>query len=115
MSVLSKEIHELVQQAETLWKRYLELGPGKLRKEEFDPLDVAIQRVNQNLSTQAQSIDCMDELRGAIDDLADLLRRCVERTEGLSFVTGEAGLIPRKDLHQRCDAAICTLRDFATE
>lgn len=115
MKVLSDQIREFVDQAVLLWNRYLEVGPGKLGQADFDPVDAALQRVNESFSKSSQVNDRQDELRAAIDDLAELLRRCVERTEGLSFVTGEAGLIPRKDLHQRCDNAISTLRSFGAD
>ena len=97
-----KRLHET---AECLWQCYLSRGPGKTPSSLLDDY----------LAAQADAVNSLvasrhcDELKEIYSELEKLLRRCVERSEGLCFVTGEAGLIPRKDLHERCDDLIMRL------
>ena len=64
------------------------------------------------LAATANDQSAHQELLVALDTVEPLLRRCVERTEGLCFVTGEAGLIPRKDLHEKCETALACFEQF---
>ena len=49
-------------------------------------------------------------LEEAVGVLALLGARCARRNEGLCFVTGEAGLIPRKDQHAAYEQALAIVR-----
>ena len=42
----------------------------------------------------------------AIQKVMELARRCAERPEGLSFVTAEAGLIPRHAEHREFEQSL---------
>ena len=53
-------------------------------------------------------------LEKAIGELAPLGARCARRNEGLCFVTGEAGLIPRKDQHAAYEQALAIVRRAIT-
>lgn len=50
------------------------------------------------------------KLAEAAEALRELCHRCCRRSEGLCFITGEAGLIPRRDLHDRFEKALQALR-----
>ena len=115
MSSLSNTLLQLSNEAESLWNKYLELGPGKLPKDGFEPIGSLLGELRRRLSgLDEPRKGWSEDFESASNDL-HLLRRCVERAEGLSFVTGEAGLIPRRDLHERCEAAIHSLRDLCHE
>lgn len=101
---MSTNLIEFADAADALWAEYLRTGPGTLKTESLVPFDAALAAIRADTSAVP------DKLQAVIAELDDLLHRCVERTEGLSFVTGEAGLIPRRDLHDKCEAALAQLR-----
>lgn len=86
---------DLYAAAFEFWQDYLKQGPGQLTPEDL---------ANFESLRDAWEAGHPDEtLMSACSELAELFHRCVHRSEGLSFVTGEAGLIPRMDLHARCE------------
>ena len=111
---LKTHLSELSTRAELLWREYLDKGPGRLSTDAYAEIADTMGRIRRQLDglpLRAQlSTGWVELLLGAIADLDELLRKCVERAEGLCFVTGEAGLIPRRDLHDRCEAALRALR-----
>ena len=104
-----QQLRLLAELADAFWSRYIETGPGSLTREDFAPLENAFAEVH--IAHEGAAID--PALETATKQLETLLRRCVERPEGLSFVTGEAGLIPRKDLHKQCEDALETIARIA--
>jgi hypothetical protein len=106
VSLIVTEPHEHLAEYETalsqLWVAYQRQGPGRLAAEELEPVE--------------RSFACLDlaswpQLATTLQQLQTLARRCVLRPEGLSFVTGEAGLLPRQDLHSAFDKSLARLRD----
>lgn len=59
----------------------------------FEPVETAYLEIDRLLGESAD----VGELREAVAEVYDLAQRCACRVEGLCFVTGEAGLIPRRD------------------
>ena len=104
------QILRLAESAELLWSRYLDEGPGSLTEQDLAPFQSQLDATRQVIDAIEEKPKWIDELVLATNDAEELLGRCVRRVEGLSFVTGEAGLIPRRDLHDRCDAALQTMR-----
>lgn len=88
--------------AQELWNKYLESGPGSLTK------DALVEFENAKHSALSRP-GLNSKVLEVIDQLDPLLRRCVERPEGLCFVTGEAGLIPNRKLHKECEQLISQL------
>lgn len=99
----------------SIWAAYLQHGPGKLDPKLLLPLDAAIMSVRHSLavrdadSAATQGDSWREDINATICTIEVLLHRCIERTEGLSFVTGEAGLIPRHDLYEQCIGALTRL------
>ena len=63
-------------------------------------LDVYIERMRREYNAAVETSPPQVAYRETVSKLTDLAKRCALRSEGLCFVTGEAGLIPRQDLHQ---------------
>lgn len=84
--------HGFGQAATRLWAAYLEVGPSRVAPELLDTLVSAYTSLTESR--------CLSpELALNAERLVELSRWAVLRTEGLCFVTGEAGLVPRRDLH----------------
>lgn len=106
-------LRELSVAAETIWSRYVERGPGNLAADDFTSFAASVEAIEaelERLPDSWPSADWRAEFDTVKAELNDLLRRCVYRSEGLCFVTGEAGLIPRRDLTVRCETALQSLR-----
>ena len=99
---LLREFHRL---SSLLWQQYLLSGPGSLNPESFQPIDVAAGKLHELLAEVGGGIDRAAALR-AISRIQDLAERCACRLEGLCFVTGEAGLIPRQQDHQAYESSL---------
>ena len=104
MSVWNK----FFEAANAVWRQYLECGPGQLTAEGLAPFLQARGLAEAEIVEDPELIDKVHELE-------KLLRRCVERPEGLCFVTGEAGLIPRQDLHQQCESLLAFFQQLSLE
>lgn len=87
-----------------VWAAYQTQGPGRLSAEELEPIENAL------AGWDADSASLPDDLVACVQQLYSLAQRCVLRPEGLSFVTGEAGLLPRKDLHATFNESLAQLR-----
>jgi hypothetical protein len=117
MNGLQHSVIEFADLSESLWQRYLKLGPGCLPADSFKPIESAQVQIRKSLEnhTAVSNGAWGTEFRIVSDELELLLRRCVERSEGLCFVTGEAGLIPIRELHDRCEKALATLNRLKSE
>ena len=98
-----------------VWDRYREVGPGRVEPALYEQVeslhDQLIEQISRrDGSTAATELDG-ETLSAAVTAAADLANRCACRSEGLCFITGEAGLIPRRDMHDRYAAALAELRD----
>lgn len=110
MTGIVNEPRECLAEFETavsrLWADYQRRGPGKLSARELDPVESCFARLD---------MDSWPQLASALQQLHALARRCVLPPEGLSFVTGEAGLLPRQDLHVAFDESLARLRDHLAQ
>ena len=100
------DIQLLHQAARELWEAYLTCGPSKLSPDAMEPF------IAQKNALPTASDDDATELHALLEELEPLLRRCAERPEGLCFVSGEAGLIPRRDLHEKCEELLDRLQSL---
>jgi hypothetical protein len=100
---LGKLLAELLTAATAVWDAYRDVGPGKVEASLFEPVEVASQEIDRLL-------DDSTELREAVAELYDLAQRCTCRSEGLCFITGEAGLIPRRDKEAAFEERLAWLR-----
>ena len=98
------ELQHFLSAAESLWEQYLELGPGKLSSEDHETVNAHFE--------SCQSLELPEPITKQLCLTHELTRRCAVRPEGLCFITGEAGLIPRKDQHQSLQSAMVAIRDF---
>lgn len=111
-SQFQQDLRQYQDCASKLWSDYLSSGPGSLHIGELKPTDEASESCRvalKALPKQHFSPQELKDLIAAIETVQELLHQAVERTEGLCFVTGEAGLLPRKDLHQRLDNALALI------
>jgi hypothetical protein len=111
-------LHELAIEAEYVWTAYRESGPGSLDSSLLEPVEIAYRKVEAHLTrsvTAAESADMPSrrpQIAEAVATVYDLACRCVQRPEGLCFVSGEAGLIPRQDLHSKFEQSLRLIRDY---
>lgn len=101
----------LASAATKFWQTYLELGPGNVQPEDLaefltlaDHAKASFQKACfQTPTTLAPTFPSTHE---ALLVLEKLFLRCVHNSNGLCFVTGEAGLIPRQDLHAQIESIL---------
>ena len=94
---------EFLTIADQLYRDYRIRGPGTLDRQRLESL-VAAHRLFDDVTIS-------DELRLAIDDIVGLAEKCVLDPQGLCFLSGEAGLVPRQDLHTKFENALDTIRN----
>ena len=121
-SRLAARIDEFVEQSETLWRNYRDHGPGKLDRSHFDGVASAASEIESTISDPDiarwleqvdRGAELRDTLQAEVKQLSRLARACACTPQGLSFITGEAGLIPRKDQHQAFESGLAKLRKIA--
>jgi hypothetical protein len=105
MTDIRERLQSLLTRLERIWRVYREAGPGNVDADLFEDVHALAESVLPELAEAAAG----DDLLEAIQTAVDLGRRCAERPEGLCFITGEAGLVPRRDLHQKFDSALATM------
>jgi hypothetical protein len=112
---IAREIAELIESFATccaeIWESYQNLGVGRLTAGLFGDPTLLSQRLLQTLGNLNSLTDTCEPLRCIAQEVPSLLRsvercrdlsmRCKESPAGLCFVTGEAGLIPRRDLEDQ--------------
>lgn len=87
-----------------VWTTYQDVGPGRVEAALFDGGELLASQIATLLADEATATDLPaeidgDALQAAVLKIADLANRCATRSEGLCFITGEAGLVPRRDWH----------------
>lgn len=105
-------LREFYQAALAVQSAYNAAGPGRVEQQLWPPVAAAQQSVSASLS------DCdtdSSELLQTVEDVSNLCSRCVLRSEGLCFITGEAGLIPRQDLVDRFERQLQQIQHWITE
>lgn len=103
----SAALQKLLDSLDQIWRVYRESGPGSVDSALFEGVEPTAARLVDSLSTEH---DGDMRLIEAINTSVDLARRCVQRPEGLCFITGEAGLVPRPDLYEKFETALATIR-----
>ena len=109
-SNLSLAAADLYDALTTLWTQYLDFGPGKVAAESFATFSEAhrslasLTQSTQQPNSASSNTECA--LHEFLVDAQKLADMCANTPQGLCFVTGEAGLIPRRDLHEKMEAAI---------
>lgn len=98
-------VGRLLSAAEAVWARHREAGPGRTDAALYDAVTAA--------ADELQPGSLPAEAAAAVETLRDLSHRCCCRPEGLCFIAGESGLIPRKDLHALFEQSLAVLRRFA--
>lgn len=99
-------LRQFLVDAERIWRHYQQQGPGR-----GDPADA------ETLRRKAAAVRAAGPLEPAVEQalsrVVKTLAQCCERTQGIHFVTGEAGLIPNKPLIAQLEASLQRLRAFA--
>jgi hypothetical protein len=102
-----REFHTL---ATCVWAEYQDVGPGRVDAALFDDGKAAAARVLELLGDDNISATMTAaELRAAVEKVCDLATRCATRPEGLCFITGEAGLVPRRDWHAAMEESLTVI------
>jgi hypothetical protein len=121
---LAAGIDTFVEQAGALWRSYHDLGPGKLSPADWNAVSSAASAIASDLGDpdvarwfeQAEcAIFPADELQTLVRELTRLARACACTPQGLNFITGEAGLIPRKDQHRAFESGLVKLDQMAAD
>ena len=110
LAELAVQLKNFVDRATVVWESYQADGPGRVDGALFDQIETpsgAIARLlkDPKILQAARQLsgddtnEWIDEICVAIERVYDLTYRCAKRPEGLCFITGEAGLIPRRDWH----------------
>jgi hypothetical protein len=116
LRVSLKEFHTL---ASAVWTTYQDVGPGRVDAALFDGGEQLASQIGGLLADEAAATDLPaevdgEELRTAVLKVADLATRCATRSEGLCFITGEAGLVPRRDWHAEMDEGLAAIDQAVT-
>jgi len=94
-----------------LWEQYDACGPGQVDSSLLEPIERLAGQLTALLDGPLPvHIDRM-ALAPAISQATDLARRCATLPQGLCFVSGEAGLVPRLDQINAFAAARAVVRD----
>jgi hypothetical protein len=119
-SQLAAELDQFLQKATEFWQHYQAVGPGKVDSPLFDGLDLTAKRLATLLDTESNEsigkslgIDETDRAAGlgkSIETVMQLAHRCANSPQALSFVTGEAGLIPNRQQHLEFENQLVNLR-----
>jgi len=119
-SQLAAELDQFLRNATEFWRHYQAVGPGKIDSRLFDGLDLTAKRLaifldavsnegaGKSLGIDEQS--CAASLGETIETVMRLANRCTNSPQGLSFVTGEAGLIPNRQQHDEFEKQLVDLR-----
>jgi hypothetical protein len=100
------QLKEFTAQVAVVWEACQSCGPGNVDSALFDSVNEISQALNVSFENDTLIRNLgnhiniePDEWRAKTERLRDLCYRCVCAPQGLCFITGEAGLIPRKDQH----------------
>jgi len=93
-----------------LWAEYKQHGPSELPAEVYDEFEAAAKALGELLE-EADDNSAIDHLRSELETLDDLAYRCRYHPQGLNFISGEAGLVSRKDLHEAMERALTCFRE----
>ena len=103
----AKHLARFTDLTAAIWQAYQSAGPGRVDPQLFDGVDTPYHTLMEMLQqdellTNLASLNIEPaELQSALKTARELAHRCACTPAGLCFVTGEAGLIPRKDLQKQ--------------
>lgn len=107
MNELLDELRKFNTAVREIWDLYQASGPGQVDSQLYPPVADSTERLLAlladpvDIQASAQDVLVDDErqqLLTAVTTASRLAKRCAYDAAGLCFVTGEAGLIPRRDL-----------------
>ena len=105
-------LNEFVAGVAAIWGDYQARGPGRVDAALYERLEPALQELLRLVDGNLAAIDDRrDGLRDAIRQAGDYAHRCACTPQGLCFITGEAGLIPRQDQIAAMARALTQLAD----
>lgn len=101
-------LSQFLEGVSAVWDAYQEHGPGQVDESLFDAVPDAAAAVETYLARTAASDGSAsaEALIAAVHTLVSLSRQCATSPQGLCFITGEAGLIPRRDQHEAFERAL---------
>ncbi len=97
----SSALLTFTNQAEALWQAYLAEGAGQVDRAAYASLATC---------SPAARDEAPDAIAPAIQRIEQLSQQIACTPQGLNFVSGEAGLVPRRDLHAEFTQHLETLR-----
>jgi hypothetical protein len=104
---------EFVEGAERIRQEYAQLGPGGVAPQRYDVVNQSYQRLMEVVATsdaRSWASLSLGTFTEALETARERAWQCACTQQGLSFVSGEAGLIPRQDWHRSFDSALEMLR-----
>ncbi len=99
-------LHEAATQ---VWDEYRRQGPGRVDERLYDAVAAAADVLEETLAALGGD----EPLAETVRSMRDLAHRCARTSLGLSFITGEAGLIARPDQHAAYERGLATIRAAA--
>lgn len=107
-SEISAQAAEVARSGDVLWAAYQKHGAGELPAGLYDDFATASKALGELLEDAESS---QAEFQSELEILNDLAYRCQHHPQGLNFISGEGGLVPRKDLHQAMERALTRFRE----
>lgn len=86
----SPMLQQFTSQAEVIWQGYLDHGPGHVESSAYATLATYFAGASEETS---------QPVTASISRIAELSQKIACTPQGLCFLSGEAGLVPRRDLH----------------
>lgn len=115
-------LDQLVESAGVVWQEYQARGPGQVEASTYNPVQSAVADLERAITSnevvdrlEQHTSPSRDQLARRIKQLDKLARACACEPQGLCFITGEAGLIPRRDQHEAFEACLVELRQIARQ
>lgn len=110
---LRLRLKQFLDLASAVWASYLRVGPGRVDGRLFEGIEeLADSLIGFLGEAGADKADETITVAEHVQQVRELCKRCVHHAEGLCFITGEAGLIPRRDLHEAMESSLTSLREL---
>ncbi len=111
---IARPLREFIDASTVVWNAYQDVGPNKIERDRFDEVDAAFRLLKSALDAIEESALNSSHQKAitTADTIHNLAFRCVCRVEGLCFITGEAGLIPRKDYLEAYESGLRFLESY---
>ena len=106
---LTTLLRDFADHVDRVWERYDTCGPGHVDSGLFAPIEPLAQQLGRLLDSPLPGDVDRAAPGAAINQATDLARRCTTLSQGLCFVSGEAGLVPRSDQIEAFSAARSTI------